>query len=97
MKAKLKQKEVIAIWWDNKHSQEDAIEQLKEIGTTNIEVHTSGAGISIDFQYPTPNSHKPIYYGSMFYGMRLVFDNNGTYPKAYSSKEFEDLYEIITE
>jgi hypothetical protein len=96
-KYKLKQKKVVAVTWNDKASQEVAIEHLKELGCTDIRVTNSGAGISVDFKYPSPNSHKPIYYGALFCGSITVFENNGEYPRMYSSKDFNDLYELDNE
>lgn len=95
MNYRLKQKNVKVISWGNEYSQAEAIGHLKEIGCTNVKSNSSGAGISIDFEYATPNSHKPIYYGSLFHGSKLVFTEDGTYPKIYSTKDFEDLFEKV--
>lgn len=96
-KFKLKQKEVVAVTWNNEISQAEAMQHLKELGCTDVGITNSGAGISVDFKYPSPNSHKPIYYGALFYGSIMVFENDGKYPKTYSSKDFEDLYELNNE
>lgn len=94
---KLRQKEVVAVSWNDDVSQAKAIEDLKELGCTDVKVTSSGAGISIDFKYPTPNSFKPIYYGSLFYTNVMVFENNGTYPEVHSGRDFDKLYELDNE
>ncbi len=95
MKYRLKQKEVIVVSWNDKDTQDKAIKQLIALGCTNVEVKTSNAGTAINFNYLTPNSNNPEYYGNLFNGHKLVFEKKGVYPDTYSNSDFENLFEPV--